>query len=158
MRTHEGNQPDANAQIYDPEIKEHFSRMSRIYKALKPLRVWLFSEAEQHGHPVVRHLMLHHPRDPIARDTHDQFLLGPSMLIAPVIEKCQAPMLCDQRAIYLPAGEWTHLWTGEVVRGPTTHIVEAPLGYPAAFYDASDPIIQEVLTLLREAEIDIHEP
>ena len=76
MRTHEGNQPGSNAQVYDEEVREHFARMTKIYRALKPIRLALFEAATLRGHPVVRHMMLHHPTDPIAKNVHDQFCWG----------------------------------------------------------------------------------
>ncbi|HRH00249.1 MAG TPA: glycoside hydrolase family 31 protein, partial [Polyangiaceae bacterium] len=59
LRTHEGNQPGANAQVYDagPTLA-HFARMSKVYKALAFYRQALFAEAASRGYPVVRHLLL----------------------------------------------------------------------------------------------------
>jgi len=39
MRTHEGNRPAQNEQVYDtPETREAFAQASRIYAALYPYR------------------------------------------------------------------------------------------------------------------------
>jgi alpha-glucosidase len=102
FRTHEGNRPDDNAQVYSDEASlEHFSRMARVFRAWLPYRRALVREAEDTGHPVMRHLFLHSPEDSVARRLRfEQFLVGSELLVAPVME----PGV--QRArVYLPAGE-----------------------------------------------------
>ena len=48
FRTHEGNQPEVNAQFYDsPESYDHFARMAKIFSALGPYRRALSIEASQ---------------------------------------------------------------------------------------------------------------
>ena len=49
------------------------------------------------------------------------------MLVAPVWQEGQ-----DSREVYLPEGEWIHLWTGTTY-GQGDHTVPAPLGFPPVF-------------------------
>ncbi|MCR9142328.1 MAG: alpha-glucosidase [bacterium] len=133
FRTHEGNQPDNNFQIYDDEeTLKFFSRFAKIFAALTPYRKALVADAEAKGHPVVRHLFVHYPNDPEVRKiNHEQFMMGPDFLIAPVLDPDRVRV-----RVYLPAGEWTHLWSGESVSlaEGEYRTVDAPLGKPAVYY------------------------
>ncbi len=155
MRTHEGNQPGENAQVYDNDTtREHFSRMTRVYRALGFCREQLYTEAEDHGWPVVRHLAMHHPDDDTAWTIDDQFLLGEEILVAPIKNKCWTWPWCPyDKELYLPAGEWVHLWTGDVYGGASGEwiTVSADIGEPAVFYRADGTVgPQLVLELTAE--------
>ena len=143
-RTHEGNQPDENAQIYDDAgTYDQFARFAKVYASLAPYRKEVCAEAEERGLPVVRPLFLHYPDDMTAREIHTQFLLGRDMLVAPVVEKG-----ARERRVYLPEDDWTNLWTGdEYDTGWQT--VDAPVGEPPVFY-RSDADIQPILENLRD--------
>lgn len=158
LRTHEGNQPDDNTQVYsDQEQRTQFARMSKIYKALSFYRRTLFQEASSLGYPVVRHLWLHYPDDAKARAEDKQFLLGSEILVAPVLEKCVFSWACNpEHEVYLPNETWIHLWTGQEFFGEQTINVEAPIGYPPVFYKKDSPIAEELLVNLRSAGIDVH--
>ncbi|MBP7125740.1 alpha-glucosidase [Myxococcota bacterium] len=144
LRTHEGNQPGRNAQVYqDDPLADHFGRFTRIYRALAPYRRTLFREAADRGWPVVRHLAMHYPDVPRAWTVSDEFLLGPDLLVAPVLEpgNGDGPIL---RSVWWPPGSWRHLWTGEVREGArgtgSEGTVEAPLGQPPVFLRAGSPL------------------
>ncbi len=133
LRTHEGNQPELNAQIYsnDDQLR-FFDRCARIYATLFDYRKTLFQEAHARGWPVVRHMLLHYPADVQAHKTEDQFMLGSELLIAPVLTP-----EAQTREVYLPAGKWVHLWSGKTLGHSTQNQrlrIPAPLGYPPVFY------------------------
>lgn len=136
MRTHEGNLSDQNwSWESDAETTAHFRRFARIHDALAPELQALAAEGAASSTPMVRHLMLEFPDDPGSRGISDQFLLGPSLLVAPVVEPG-----ATTRAVYLPPGTWFHVWTGtEHVSGTmdgtagTTIEVDAPVGEPPVF-------------------------
>jgi alpha-glucosidase len=149
MRTHQGNQPDANAQIYtDAEATNRFARMTRLFRALGFYRKQLYAEASDKGWPVVRHMLLHYPDDARAWRTDDQFLFGSEVLVAPIKNKCFNPLGCDyDKDVYLPAGEWIHFWTGQTYGDPNAGVevtVQAPIGQPAAFYKKGSPIAAQL--------------
>lgn len=136
FRTHEGNRPDENHQIYsDAETLAFFSRFARVYTALADYRRNLVERAALRGEPVVRHLFLHYPDDPEVRAIrYEQFMLGPDFLIAPVLDEG-----ADEVRVYLPAGEWIHLWSGDRHGDASAGkyiTVAAPIGQPAVFYKA----------------------
>ena len=80
----------------------------------------LARQAAQTGEPIVRHLEYEYPHQGYI-DVNDQFLLGKSILVAPVLEKGAA-----NRMIRFPAGKWKGD-DGTIVEGPATVTVAAPL-------------------------------
>lgn len=145
LRTHEGNLPKDNAQIYDDaDARKHFARMSKVYRALAPYRKTIVAEAAAKGWPVVRHLAMHHPDDPRAWEIDDQFLLGDQILVAPIKNKCWTWPACPyDKEVWLPKGRWVHLWSGKVFGSATassTISVKAPIGEPAVFYPEGSPV------------------
>ena len=132
--------------------------MSRVFAGLRNYRAARFDEAEMMGWPVVRHMWLHYPMDETAHETDDQFLLGSGFLVAPVLEKCLGWFSCaSERDVYLPEGEWTHLWTGEIFTGPMSLRVEAPLQEPPVYYRHDDPEAMEAVRGLRVYDVGVHE-
>jgi alpha-glucosidase len=133
FRTHEGNRPEDNHQIYsDKETLRHFSHLARVYAAWKPYREKLVEEASETGLPVVRHPFIHYPSDPEVYGLQYQFMVGSELMAAPVLDPGR-----DEVEVYLPAGRWVHVWTGEVYGSPKKGIretVRAPIGEPAVFY------------------------
>lgn len=142
FRTHEGNRPDDNLQIDStPALIEGFVRWSRIHAALAPYVRHLVAEARGSGLPAQRALFLHHPQDRETFTIQDQFLYGEDLMVAPVIEAGAA-----ERRVYLPAGDWRHIWSGQDY-APGWHDVSAPLGAPPVFYrkgSAFAPLFEEL--------------
>ena len=156
MRTHEGNQPTVNVQVYSGnEVMSHFGRMTKVYTSLSSYRRTLFEEAETLGYPVVRHMWLHYSDDDVVFEHELQFLLGSDILFAPHLERCLLPLCTFEQEVYLPSDSWTHLWTGEEYTGGFVTI-EAPLGYPAVFYRSESEAMPDVLTLMRQQGLDVH--
>jgi alpha-D-xyloside xylohydrolase len=79
-------------------------------------------EASRTGMPVLRAMPLVFPGDVDTYHKDFQFMLGPSLLVAPIIDRS------GERPVYLPDGEWMDYWSGTVVQGPRTFRVSAPLG------------------------------
>ncbi len=139
LRTHEGNAPAANAQVYDDDgTIDQAARFSKVYAALAPYRAELAEDAKTRGWPLVRHLAFHHGDDASLLEVDDEFLLGRSILVAPQLAKCLNPLGCSyDRDVVLPKGVWVHLWSGRAygsVANSSTVTVQAPIGQPAVFY------------------------
>lgn len=129
MRTHEGNRPDDNLQIDStPELLSGFARWSRVHAALAPWVRHLCDEATATGLPAQRALFLHYPDDRETFLIQDQYLYGADLMVAPVIEEGAVT-----RNVYLPEGEWVHVWRGKRF-GSGWHKVDAPIGSPPAFW------------------------
>jgi alpha-glucosidase len=133
FRTHEGNIPEVNHQIYsDEETLLHFARFAKVYAAWKPYRMELVEEASQKGLPVTRHPFIHYPHDPEVLGLDYQFMVGTELMVAPVLDPDR-----DAVDVYFPAGAWVHLWTGGRYGSSQRGVYEtvpAPLGEPAVFY------------------------
>jgi alpha-D-xyloside xylohydrolase len=75
------------------------------------------------GLPPMRPLFVDFPADPVCETVEDQFLLGPDLLVAPVLE-----MGARDRRLYLPAGaDWHEARTGTLYAGGMWIVVDAPL-------------------------------
>jgi alpha-D-xyloside xylohydrolase/alpha-glucosidase len=123
MRTHHGSSADLNWQwSHDAETIAHFRRYARLHVRLFPYRYALARQAAERGIPMVRHLALQHGTDPAVARVADQFLLGPYLLVAPVIEAN-----ATSRRVQLPAGMWFDYFTGTPHHGGGAIFVSAPL-------------------------------
>jgi len=61
--------------------------------------------------------------DPKVANIGDEYMFGPSLLVAPVVEQGMT-----SREVYLPAGtDWYNFWTNERVKGGQTITVAAPI-------------------------------
>ncbi len=58
--------------------------------------------AAETGAPPMRPLFFDFPDDPACTTSEDQFMFGPDLLVAPVLEQG-----ATSRPVYLPAGEWS---------------------------------------------------
>lgn len=134
MRSHEGNRPAENLQVYStPETRAAFARATRIFAALQDYRAEVIAEATTTGVPAIRHGWLAAPGTSAA-EVDSQFFLGASILVAPVLEEGAGEV-----EVTFPPGRWRHLLTGEEYDGGAAHLVPAPIGTPAAFVETSDP-------------------
>lgn len=98
---------------YDEEAVEVASHFTRLKNRLMP---YLFDSAYQNhvtGIPMMRAMLFDFPQDPTCSMLDRQYMLGDSLLVAPIFSET------GKVTYYLPAGKWTHLFTGEVVTGGT---------------------------------------
>jgi len=79
---------------------------------LGPVRSALAAEAFRTGEPLVRHLASAYPAAGYEY-VDDEFLLGPNILVAPVLEPG-----ARERRVIIPPGRWRDRITGEPVTGP----------------------------------------
>src|SRR5690606_6898906 len=96
---------------FDEEAVE----VTRVFSKLKMrLMPYLFSasvEAAESGVPVMRPMQLAFPDDPATAYLDRQYMLGPGILVAPVLSAE------GDVEFYLPDGGWTNLLTGARVTG-----------------------------------------
>lgn len=78
-------------------------------------------EAGETGMPVMRSMVLAFPEDQIAWQFEQQYMLGPSLLIAPVVKSG------GKVHFYLPAGRWFDIWNHTVLQGPGYFEQEVPI-------------------------------
>ena len=129
MRTHEGLKRSLNWNWDgDVETTAHFRRFARIRELLLPELMALAAEAASSSLPMLRHLTLVFPEDDASRTVADQFMLGDTLLVAPVVTEGAIT-----KQVYLPPGTWFHVWTGDIHTGGQTITVDAPIGQPPVF-------------------------
>jgi len=91
-------------------------RIARDFIALRTrLRPYLLrcaQEAADTGVPVMRPVALEFPGDRGAHGVDTEYLLGPSLLVAPVLQPG------GRVDVYVPPGSWTDHFTGERFQGP----------------------------------------
>ena len=97
---------------YDEEAVAVTRDFTRLKHRLMPYLFRAARQARERGVPVMRAMLLEFPDDPACHTLDRQYMLGDDLLVAPVFS---ADGTVDY---YVPAGEWTHVLTGERVRGP----------------------------------------
>jgi alpha-D-xyloside xylohydrolase len=96
---------------FDEEAVEVTRRFAQLKMRLMPYLYQVGLAASADGIPVMRPMQLEFPDDLTARHLDRQYMLGPSLLVAPVFS---TDGVVD---FYLPEGTWTSLLTGEKVSG-----------------------------------------
>jgi alpha-D-xyloside xylohydrolase len=86
-------------------------RFAKLKQSLRPYLVAAGLEAHRTGRPIMRPMQLEFPDDPAVAYLDRQYLLGPSLLVAPVFSAD------GEVEYYLPSGRWTNWFTNEVVEG-----------------------------------------
>jgi alpha-D-xyloside xylohydrolase len=86
----------------------------RLRRRLRPYLVAAARAAARTGAPLMRPMPLAHPEHRAAREAELQYLLGPDVLVAPVVEPG------GRVAVWVPPGTWTPLHSPDVgdLRGP----------------------------------------
>lgn len=74
------------------------------------------------GLPVMRPLVLNYDQDPAVRQINDEYMVGTSILVAPIVNQGST-----QRLVYLPAGKWLDFWNNAEYSGQQTIMVNAPI-------------------------------
>ena len=93
---------------FGEEVYEILKKYVLLRETLRPYTRQLMEDAHRHGQPVMRGMFYEFPDDPQCADLADQYMYGPDVLVAPVV---QAGAL--EREVYLPAGStWTEIHTG----------------------------------------------
>jgi alpha-glucosidase len=113
---------DQYAWTWGAVIEEWVRDAIRLRYRLMPYLYATFLRAAESGAPVQRPLVFDYQYDPTVRDIDDEFLLGPDLLVAPVL----APG-CTARQVYLPTGTWYDWHSAEVVEGGTFRVVPTPM-------------------------------
>jgi alpha-D-xyloside xylohydrolase len=108
----------------------------QLRQRLRPYLLRCAEEAAATGCPVMRPLALEFPDDPGARHVDTEYLLGPDLLVCPVL----APD--NSVEAYIPAGRWTDHFTGVSFDGPRwVRFDDVPLDrLPLLVRDGAEPL------------------
>lgn len=110
---------------FSEESQKIFRRYAGIRYRLTPYLYSMAYVSHHTGLPMLRAMLLEFPDDPTAWMTELQYMLGDSLLVAPVFDQ-------DDMRVYLPDGQWAMPLTGEIVTGgrwvrPTVTEEDIPL-------------------------------
>jgi len=97
--------------VYDDEAVDVLRFFTKLKCRLMPYLFAAVREAHETGVPMMRALLLEFPGDPACDFLDRQYMLGPSLLVAPVFSN-------DRVSYYVPEGRWTDFLTGRVLTGP----------------------------------------
>jgi alpha-D-xyloside xylohydrolase len=96
---------------YNGEACDVLRFFTKLKCRLMPYLYGAALEAHRDGVPMMRAMVLEFPDDPACAMLERQYMLGSSLLVAPVLTEDGSV------EYYLPEGRWLHLLTGEVQTG-----------------------------------------
>lgn len=99
--------------LFDEESNDVCRMFTKLKARLMPYIYRMAVKSHETGIPSMRPMILEFDSDPAAKYLDMQYMLGDSLLIAPVFSEDGSV------EYYLPKGTWTHLLTGEVRQGGT---------------------------------------
>lgn len=106
--------------LYGGEALNAIRQALDLRYRLIPYYYSLAHETSETGVPLMRPLLMEFPGDPKAANLSDEWLMGASLLAAPVLQPG------DRRAVYLPDDQWYGFETNVVLKGKQT--IEATAG------------------------------
>lgn len=117
------NSRDSEPWSYGEEVEQIAKNYIKFRYQLLPYLYSLFYEASVTGLPIQRSLAIYHPHQAWVYDHqfHNQYLLGPFMLVAPVESHK------DLVKVFLPEGDWYYLFNGRRYAGDAELIIECPI-------------------------------
>jgi alpha-D-xyloside xylohydrolase len=98
--------------VFDEEAVEVLRHFTKLKCRLMPYLYASAKQAATAGTPMMRAMLLEFPDDPACEYLDRQYMLGDSLLVAPVFNGE------GDVQYYVPAGRWTELATGKVIEGP----------------------------------------
>ena len=110
---------------YGNDTQVLLEKYIRVREQLKPYIAELSANVTASGVPTMRPLWYEFPTDPESVSVNDQYLLGPRLLVAPVVIQN-----ATEREVYFPAGaDWQSFFdpSAAVVKGGSRQMVQAPL-------------------------------
>ena len=114
--------------------KDIYRFYARLRYNLIPYIYSLIEQAHETGAPIMRPMPLECPDDQVCWDIYDQYFLGDSLLVAPVLKNTR------ERKLYLPEGEWVDFWTREPACGPKWINYTVPLNIIPVFVRSGSAI------------------
>jgi len=97
---------------YDEEAVSVLSKFTKLKCSLMPYLYHAAIQAHEKGTPILRAMMLEFPDEPACDYLDLQYMLGDSLLVAPVFSHDGSVQY------YVPEGRWTNLINGNVIEGP----------------------------------------
>ncbi len=119
---------------YDAATEATWTAMALLHQSLAPSFASAWQEALATGMPVVRPLWLVDPASATTPHNDDEWLVGPNLLAAPVVEEG-----ATTREVWLPTGCWLAHAQGAELQGGVAITVSAPVGELPWFQRCAGP-------------------
>lgn len=97
--------------LFDEEAVDVLRYFTKLKCSLMPYLYFTSCQAAQNGTPVMRSMHLEFPKDPICDYLDLQYMLGDSLLIAPIFNDKGVA------SYYIPHGKWTHFMDNRIIDG-----------------------------------------
>ena len=97
--------------LFDDEAVDVCRKFTKLKLLLMPYIYQMVVNSHHTGIPTMRSMVMEFENDPATKYLDMQYMLGDSILVAPVFSKD------GDVEYYLPEGTWTHLLSGEVKQG-----------------------------------------
>lgn len=97
--------------LFDEESVDVLRFFTNLKCSLMPYLFSMACQAQNYGIPMMRPMVLEFEDDPACAYLDKQYMLGDSILVAPIFNET------GEVSYYLPKGIWTNLLTGETVEG-----------------------------------------
>ncbi len=97
--------------LFDDEAVDVLRYFTNLKCTLMPYLYSVSSQAAQRGTPVMRSMHLEFPEDPICDYLDLQYMLGDSLLVAPIFNDR------GEASYYMPHGKWTHFIDNRTLEG-----------------------------------------
>ncbi|MGN7165730.1 alpha-xylosidase [Paenibacillus cellulositrophicus] len=97
--------------LFDEEAVDVVRKFTKLKCSIMPYLYNSAVESTERGLPMMRAMVLEYPLDPTCFTLDTQYMLGDSILVAPIFNKE------GDVQYYLPEGKWTNYLTGEVLEG-----------------------------------------
>ena len=107
---------------FDQKTLELYRGALDIRYGFLPYLYDLLEKDHRTGEPVQRPLFFDYPADPQAKERNDQVMVGPNVMLCPVVHQGQT-----SRVVFFPQGRWVDYFTGTVYEGGKEYLVSMPL-------------------------------
>ena len=115
------------SQTYDAQTVALYKKAIQLHEQLAPYIKQQVHRAVATGEPIMKPLFFDFPKDKAAYTINDEWMLGDSVLAAPVLSSGTT------RSVHLPHGSWYDVTHHRVVRGGTIASYHASLGQTPMF-------------------------
>ena len=154
---------------YDEEAVRVLAKFTKLKCSLMPYLYRAAIQAHEQGTPMLRSMQFEFPNDPACDYLDLQYMLGDSLLVAPVFSHD------GDVTYYVPEGKWTSLLDRKVIDGPrwvreTQDFMSLPLSVRANSiipigshtdkpdYDYSDGVTLQVYQLQDDRQVSVDIP
>ncbi|MEH6434207.1 TIM-barrel domain-containing protein [Massilia sp. DD77] len=125
-----------NISAGDDAMRDNMVWFLKLRYRLMPYIYTMAADTHYNSGTMMRGLVMDFPHDEKAKNVKDQYLFGPSFLVAPV-----SVYKARDRQVYLPAGaEWYDFYTGQRHKGGATIKVAAPRDQMPLFVKAGSVV------------------